>query len=87
MMVVMAASGCDSVDNPSAPMHGSVAGAELTEQFCGGCHVTPKPQGHSANEWPAVVARMLDNMHRSNRPTPTPEQINTILDYLQANVH
>jgi len=34
---------------------------------CGQCHVLPDPQRHTAREWPAVVARMQENMEWMNR--------------------
>jgi hypothetical protein len=34
---------------------------------CNQCHVLPDPKRHTAREWPAVVARMQDNMQWMNR--------------------
>jgi cytochrome c2 len=34
---------------------------------CNQCHVLPDPQRHTAAEWPAVVARMQENMEWMNR--------------------
>jgi hypothetical protein len=34
---------------------------------CSQCHVLPDPQRHTAAEWPAVVARMQENMEWMNR--------------------
>jgi hypothetical protein len=34
---------------------------------CNQCHVLPDPQRHTAQEWPAVVARMQENMAWMNR--------------------
>jgi len=34
---------------------------------CNQCHVLPDPQRHTAEEWPAVVARMQKNMEWANR--------------------
>jgi len=34
---------------------------------CNQCHVLPDPQRHTAAEWPAVVARMQENMAWMNR--------------------
>jgi len=34
---------------------------------CNQCHVLPDPRRHSAREWPAVVARMQQNMAWMNR--------------------
>ncbi len=47
---------------------------------CGQCHVLPDPRRHTASEWPAVVARMEQNMAWMNRvvgtrPNPTEPQL------------
>jgi hypothetical protein len=34
---------------------------------CSQCHVLPDPRRHTATEWPAVVARMQENMAWMNR--------------------
>jgi hypothetical protein len=34
---------------------------------CNQCHVLPDPRRHTAEEWPAVVARMQENMQWMNR--------------------
>jgi hypothetical protein len=38
---------------------------------CGQCHTLPDPQRHTAQEWPAVVARMQENMEWMNRVVGT----------------
>jgi hypothetical protein len=38
---------------------------------CSQCHVLPDPQRHTAAEWPAVVARMQENMAWMNRVVGT----------------
>jgi hypothetical protein len=38
---------------------------------CGQCHVLPDPRRHTAREWPAVVARMQENMQWMNRVVGT----------------
>ena len=46
------------------------ANAPAGESFrvaCGQCHVLPDPRRHTAQEWPAVVARMQKNMEWMNR--------------------
>ena len=57
---------------------------------CGQCHVLPDPQRHTAAEWPAVVARMEQNMAWMNRvvgtqPNSTEPQLrlDEILGFLQ----
>jgi hypothetical protein len=41
--------------------------AEAFRLACGQCHVLPDPKRHTAAEWPAVVARMEQNMQWMNR--------------------
>jgi len=38
---------------------------------CSQCHVLPDPKRHTAREWPAVVARMRENMDWMNRVVGT----------------
>lgn len=38
---------------------------------CQQCHVLPDPQRHTARQWPAVVARMQENMEWMNRVVGT----------------
>jgi hypothetical protein len=38
---------------------------------CNQCHTLPDPQRHTAKEWPAVVARMQENMKWMNRVVGT----------------
>jgi hypothetical protein len=47
---------------------------------CNQCHVLPDPRRHTAREWPAVVARMRQNMEWMNRivgskPDPAEPQL------------
>jgi len=42
-------------------------GGEAFRLACSQCHVLPDPRRHTAAEWPAVVARMQDNMEWMNR--------------------
>jgi cytochrome c5 len=41
--------------------------AEAFRLACSQCHVLPDPRRHTAREWPAVVARMEQNMQWMNR--------------------
>jgi mono/diheme cytochrome c family protein len=57
---------------------------------CSQCHTLPDPRRHSAKEWPAVVARMQENMEWMNRvvgskPIPGEPQlrIEEILAFLE----
>ncbi len=64
-----------------------------TEPFrlaCSQCHELPDPRRHTAGEWPAVVARMQQNMQWMNRvvgsqPDPDEPQlrVEAILGFLQ----
>jgi len=57
---------------------------------CGQCHVLPDPRRHTAAEWPAVVARMEQNMAWMNRvvgtqgnPAEPQLRLDEILGFLQ----
>jgi len=57
---------------------------------CGQCHVLPDPRRHTVAEWPAVVARMEQNMAWMNRvvgtrrdPTEPQLRLEEILGFLQ----
>ena len=43
------------------------ASGEAFRLACNQCHVLPDPRRHPAEEWPAVVARMQENMEWMNR--------------------
>ena len=45
--------------------------AEAFRLACNQCHVLPDPKRHTAAEWPAVVARMQENMEWMNRVVGT----------------
>ena len=64
--------------------------AEPFRLACSQCHTLPDPRRHTAAEWPAVVARMEQNMQWMNRvvgsqPDPDEPQleVEAILDFLQ----
>lgn len=50
---------------------------------CSRCHALPDPTVHSAQDWPAVFARMEQNMQRMKVPALTQSQTTDILLYLQ----
>ncbi len=55
---------------PLDPQHFPEVNAPSGEAFrlaCNQCHVLPDPERHTAREWPAVVARMQQNMEWMNR--------------------
>jgi len=45
----------------------NAASGEAFRLACNQCHVLPDPKRHTAREWPAVVARMQQNMEWMNR--------------------
>ncbi|MBL1292936.1 MAG: hypothetical protein COB61_003595 [Thiotrichales bacterium] len=51
-------------------------------EYCGGCHVAPKPETKAAKDWRAVVLRM--QVHRSQQAMPvlTELEINEVIKYL-----
>lgn len=68
-------------------------GAELLQRYCDQCHDLPGPGLHTAEEWPAVIARMKKNMdggglmmrimHGIRKPSK--DETQTLVSYLQAN--
>jgi len=68
-------------------------GAKMFSRYCAQCHHLPSPATHSAEEWPAVAARMIDRMEQSHImrrgmgrsliQMPTAEERRAILVYLQ----
>ena len=54
------------LDPARYPEVNSPAG-ESFRRACGQCHTLPDPRRHTADEWPAVVARMQKNMEWMNR--------------------
>jgi cytochrome c5 len=54
---------------------------------CSQCHVLPDPKRHTAAEWPAVVARMQQNMEWMNRivgSKPDPDEPQLRVDAINA---
>jgi hypothetical protein len=47
------------------------AAGEPFRLACNQCHVLPDPKRYTAKEWPAVVARMQENMAWMNRVVGT----------------
>jgi cytochrome c5 len=68
---------------PAAVAPGVQAGATVVSEYCGGCHVPPRPQAHTPAEWPAVVARMREHRQRAGLTVISPEDLDRILNYLQ----
>lgn len=53
--------------NPRAYPEVNAPSGEAFRLACNQCHVLPDPKRHTAAEWPAVVARMQENMEWMNR--------------------
>jgi cytochrome c5 len=58
-------------------------GKEAFQLVCSRCHTLPDPRVHSASDWPAVFARMEQNMTRMKVPPLQGSQTTDILLYLQ----
>jgi cytochrome c5 len=58
-------------------------GRESFQLVCSRCHTLPDPKVHSAQDWPAVFARMETNMTRMKVPPLQGTQTTDILIYLQ----
>ena len=59
-------------------------GRESFELVCSRCHALPDPRVHSPADWPAVFARMQQNMERMKVAPLTRSQTSDILLYLQS---
>ncbi len=68
-------------------------GARLLGRYCMQCHNLPGPGMHTAQEWPAVVARMNQRMQMMSGhgmmmgqvEAPSANELQSLLDYLQAH--
>jgi len=54
----------------------------LYTQTCARCHALPNPQQHTADQWPAVVARMEQHMHQAGQALPGKDEIAQIDKFL-----
>ena len=59
--------------------------AQLYVQRCGTCHSAYNPRGLTAAMWSAQMKSMDNKIRSSGLPPLTPEQYQTILDYLTRN--
>lgn len=65
----------------------SSQGAKLVSTYCAQCHAAPQPGLHTAAEWSSVTQRMRDHI-KSGLPgikTPTEQEMQAILSYMQQN--
>jgi cytochrome c553 len=69
--------------NAQADLDLSSPGAHAFAANCGACHALPNPQTHTADQWPAVVARMERYMRDSHRPYPDDAQTREIDHFLE----
>jgi cytochrome c5 len=59
-------------------------GRDFFANTCDGCHELPDPGQHSADDWVAVVRRMMDHMQDMLGRTLTPDQYSRIVMYLES---
>lgn len=86
LSLAIAAAGCTQGEDTSAPSEASRTVArddDPVARYCGGCHLPPNPGAHTAEEWPAVVARMQQHRTKRGLPTIPGEALDRIMDYLQ----
>lgn len=62
-------------------------GRDLFARSCDGCHELPDPKAHSADDWAAVVRRMMDHMQELSGRTLTPDEYSRVVMYLEAASH
>ena len=67
-----------SSDLPAGP------GRDFFAETCDGCHELPDPRSHSADDWTAVVRRMMDHMQEILGRTLTPDQYSRVVMYLES---
>lgn len=71
----------DAAD-PILAMH---PGAKAYQQFCSHCHDLPHPRLHTQQEWKTVMERMRQHMLSLGVASPTDEQQQLIMQFLQDN--
>ena len=54
----------------------------LYTQTCARCHALPNPRQHTADQWPAVVARMEQHMQQARQPLAPEDEIREINKFL-----
>lgn len=63
----------------------ATASGRAFQTTCARCHALPDPQQHTAEEWPAVVARMQQNMLTMGKTVPDEKALGEIIGFLQRN--
>lgn len=79
--------------DPQALPQPDSAGAQVLQRYCVQCHALPGPGRHTAEEWPAVVERMVTLMDVSRRfrglmgriDMPDMQQQQALREYLRAH--
>lgn len=72
------------IDPTHYPELATVSGRAF-QTTCARCHALPDPRQHTAGEWPAVVARMQQNMLTMGRTVPDGKTLGEIIGFLQRN--
>jgi cytochrome c5 len=68
-----------AIPSPKSP------GAMLFQQVCSQCHALPDPTLHTADEWPAVVARMRQSMAVMGKARISEQEEDEIIGFLGMN--
>lgn len=71
-----------SISENELPEVNGVAAKDFKSQ-CSVCHALPSPYQHTAEQWPAVVKRMLQHMKDFKLPVISENEADTIIKYLQ----
>lgn len=69
---------------PAVPPNG-LTPETLFLQTCSQCHALPDPERHTRSEWPGVVRRMQQHMAAGGFARLTPDQADSILNYLDVH--
>ena len=87
VVMLLGLAGCDGDGGGMASSPQAIANPEDAPpaylSYCGGCHVPPRPDAHSAEMWPSVVNRMQQRRVAQGLGAIPPVAREAILDYLQ----
>ncbi|HHH36321.1 MAG TPA: hypothetical protein ENK48_05765 [Gammaproteobacteria bacterium] len=87
VMLLGLMAGCDGDGGGMASSPQAIANPEDAPSayldYCGDCHVPPRPGAHSAEMWPSVVNRMQQRRVAQGLGAIPPVAREAILDYLQ----
>lgn len=80
VLLLSGMTGCDaSLPEPESPA------AQLYRKRCSGCHRVYAPRVLTAKMWVFMVNRMEQEIQRRGLPPLSPDEKQTILDYLQTH--